>query len=96
MRLDNVTPSQIRAARSILGWSSGELVERSGVSAATIKRLLAADDVEKVPIRMGNFVRLIAVLEDAGAIFFADEDHCGVMVRKDLVLCNTAAASDDR
>jgi len=94
VRLDNVTPGQIRAARSLLGWSSRALVERSGVSAATIKRLLAADNVDKVPIRMGNFIRLISVLEDAGAIFFHDEDHCGVMVRKDYRLSKDAVSVD--
>ncbi len=34
-----ITAPQIRAARAFLNWSQGDLAEKSGVSAPTIKRI---------------------------------------------------------
>lgn len=34
-----IESGQIRAARALLGWSQSELVERSGLSLTTIKRM---------------------------------------------------------
>ncbi|RUW52638.1 XRE family transcriptional regulator [Mesorhizobium sp. M1A.F.Ca.ET.072.01.1.1] len=38
-----VTTRQIKAARALLGWSQGDLAERSAVSEPTIARLEAED-----------------------------------------------------
>ena len=54
--------AQVRAARALLGWSQGQLAERSGVSRNVIARLeLGISDA-----RMSTVKNIRAALVDAG------------------------------
>ncbi|CVI14868.1 putative transcriptional regulator (modular protein) [Agrobacterium fabacearum CFBP 5771] len=63
--------SQIRAARSLLNWSQGELVERSGLSLTTVRRM---EDEKIGPARSaaGNVDAVTKALEAAGVLFMND------------------------
>jgi transcriptional regulator with XRE-family HTH domain len=65
---------QIRAARSLLGWSQAELATKAGVALMTVRRLEAKNG----PVS-GNISSLTGVqtaLENAG-IHFIDPDEWG-------------------
>jgi transcriptional regulator with XRE-family HTH domain len=69
---------QIKAARELLGWSQEKLVEMSGVSISTIKRLEAeGGDLGGRPT---TGEKIVAALEKAG-VEFIDEDGGGAGVR---------------
>lgn len=70
---------QLRAARSLLGWSQEQLARRAEVGVATIRRMEAQDG----PIRgiSETIWRLQNCLEAAGVIFIATEDKVGPGVR---------------
>jgi predicted transcriptional regulator len=61
---------QIKAARVLLGWSQGTLVEMSGVSISTIKRLEA--DGGDLGGRPATGEKIVAALEKAGVEFLDD------------------------
>lgn len=42
MHYADITPTHIRAARALLGWSQGKLSDISGVAVSTVKRLETA------------------------------------------------------
>jgi transcriptional regulator with XRE-family HTH domain len=72
MRLENmsipkVSIRQIKAARSLIGWSQNDLADRSGVSIATVKRLEAAEG--ELGGRNETSDRLLGALEAAGVEF---------------------------
>jgi transcriptional regulator with XRE-family HTH domain len=77
--ISKISIRQIKAARSLLGWSQDDLAERSGVSKPTIGRL-ESQDSETIGGREETGMALIAALEKAGVEFIA-ENGGGVGVR---------------
>lgn len=69
-----LTGGQIRAARGILRWSSGQLAERAGVGIATVHRAEATDDVPSMNVR--TLTKLKTALE-AGGVEFLDGHYTG-------------------
>ena len=68
-----ISGAQIRAARSLLGWSAKQLSSAAGVSWATIQRFEAIDDL---PVsRGGTKQRIRIALETQGIEFFGDPIH---------------------
>ncbi len=63
--------NQIRAARALLNWSQKELVEKTGLSLTTIRRM---EDDEIGPARSsaGNGTTVQKTFEDAGVVFIDD------------------------
>lgn len=76
-----ISGAQIRAARGLLGWSSQELANRSGVGWSTIKRF---EDIETVPrSRAGTLDRVRQALEEQGVEFLGDPNSSpGVRLRR--------------
>ncbi|TBD15702.1 XRE family transcriptional regulator [Rhizobium ruizarguesonis] len=62
--------NQIRAARALLNWSQSELVEKTGLSLTTVRRM---EDEKIGPERSsaGNVSTVTTVLEEAGILFLA-------------------------
>ncbi|MBB3913890.1 helix-turn-helix domain-containing protein [Rhizobium fabae] len=60
--------NQIRAARALLNWSQSELVEKTGLSLTTVRRM---EDEKIGPERSsaGNVATVTKVLEEAGILF---------------------------
>ena len=71
MSISKISIRQIKAARSLLGWSQDDLAERSGVSKPTIGRL-ESQDSETIGGREETGTALIAALEKAGVEFIAE------------------------
>lgn len=71
-------PAQIRAARALLRMSQDELARRSGVGAATIKRI-ERDDMPSGTAR--TLERIERTLLDAGVVFLEDNGKQGMGVR---------------
>jgi len=67
--MGEVSIRQVKAARSLLGWSQAELARRSGISEPTVKRLEAVDDHGPVGGRAGTAVAIRQALESAGVVF---------------------------
>jgi hypothetical protein len=65
-----VSGSQIRAARALLGISSRSLSEASGVGWATIRRFEEGEGIP--PSRGGTLERVKSTLEQAGIEFIGD------------------------
>ncbi|MFK4770136.1 multiprotein-bridging factor 1 family protein [Rhizobium sp. ZW T2_16] len=65
--------NQIRAARALLNWSQGELVERTGLSLTTIRRM-EDDKIGPQRSSAGNVSTVTKTLEDAGVLFIGDGD----------------------
>jgi transcriptional regulator with XRE-family HTH domain len=61
---------QIRAARALLGWSQPRLAEAAGISAITVKRLEASNDVFQA--RYETVMKVKAAVEAAGVVFRTD------------------------
>ena len=70
-----LTPKQLQAARTLVGWSRDRLAEKSGVAAETIKRF----EIKGSDPRLGTVNKWRRALEVAG-VQFIDED-CGPGVR---------------
>ncbi len=63
-----ITAPQIRAARAFLNWSQGDLAEKSGVSAPTIKRIESkGPDSSSL-----STIKAIKAALEAGGITFND------------------------
>ncbi|WP_094447771.1 helix-turn-helix domain-containing protein [Rhizobium sp. N4311] len=62
--------NQIRAARALLNWSQSELVEKTGLSLTTVRRM---EDEKIGPERSsaGNVATVTRILEEAGIVFMA-------------------------
>jgi transcriptional regulator with XRE-family HTH domain len=69
--ISKISIRQIKAARSLLGWSQDDLAERSGVSKPTIGRL-ESQDGETLGGRQETGETLVAALEKAGIEFIAE------------------------
>jgi transcriptional regulator with XRE-family HTH domain len=65
-----VTGTQLKMARTALGWGMRELAARSGVSANTVMRAESSSGIPNVNAR--TLARLKAALEDGGAEFTPD------------------------
>ena len=63
------TPAQIRAARSMIGYSQKELAEKSDVSISTLKR---AEGTIGPPASAQATAAIRSVLEAAGVEFIAE------------------------
>jgi ribosome-binding protein aMBF1 (putative translation factor) len=70
--MSNLTGLQIRAARAALGWSIDELAQRSLISARTIKRMEAINDIPASTAANLNAVK--TTLEAAGIEFVGSPD----------------------
>jgi transcriptional regulator with XRE-family HTH domain len=70
---------QLRAARSLLGWSQEQLAQRAEVGVATIRRMEAQDG----PIRgiSETIWRLQSCLERGGVVFISADEASGPGVR---------------
>ncbi len=67
-----MTGEQIRAARTLLGWTAAELGVKAGVSYATIQRIDAAQGA--VGGRHATIEAVRSVLEEAGVQFLRNGD----------------------
>ena len=76
-----VSIRQVKAARTLLGWSQEAIAEASGVSLPTIKRLEAADG--EIGGRAETGEKIVAALEAAGVEFIPENGGGpGVRLRK--------------
>ena len=73
---------QVRAARALLGWSQQKLADEAGVSAITVKRLEASDEVFQA--RFETVMKIKTAVEAAGVVFRTGEDGLihGVSLRR--------------
>jgi predicted transcriptional regulator len=71
---------QVKAARSLLGWSQDDLADHSGVSKPTIGRLESIDSDDPIGGRPETGQALVAALEKAG-VEFIPENGGGAGVR---------------
>lgn len=79
MSILKVSIRQIKAARSLLGWSQDDLAAKSGVSIATIKRLEAEDG--ELGGRTETGKKIVAALGCAG-VEFTNGGQPGVRIRR--------------
>jgi transcriptional regulator with XRE-family HTH domain len=72
-------PSQIRAARALLGWRQEDLAKAAGVGTATIQRI----EKSQPPIvgYISTLVRIQTAFEHAGILFTDEDGEGGVGVR---------------
>jgi len=68
----SVFGAQLRAARGLIGWSSRELAERSGVSAPTIQRIESGKGSQNIQPR--TIEDLIKTFDEAGIEFIGTPD----------------------
>jgi len=78
MSILKVSIRQLKAARSLIGWSQEELASAADVSLPTIKRLEAADGL--LGGRQATADKIRIALEKAG-LEFIDENGGGLGVR---------------
>jgi transcriptional regulator with XRE-family HTH domain len=72
-----ITPAQLRAARSLVGWSREVLAKKSGIGAPTIRDFeLASSDPKQ-----GTVQKWRIALEAAGVRFIDADDVVGPGVR---------------
>lgn len=69
--------AQMRAARALLGWSQGELAERSGVSLPTIKRMESVGPGRS----SGDTIAAVQKALEAGGVEFIPANGGGAGVR---------------
>lgn len=79
MSIPKVSIRQLKAARSLLGWSQQDLAAQSGVSLPTIKRIEAEDGALGGRPNTGDSIR--RALESAG-VEFTNGDAPGVRLRR--------------
>ena len=83
MSISKISIRQIKAARSLLGWSQDDLADASGISKPTIGRLEATDSNDLIGGRVETGEALVAALEKAGIDFIAENGGgAGVRLRK--------------
>ncbi|MGB9154833.1 MAG: helix-turn-helix transcriptional regulator [Alphaproteobacteria bacterium] len=64
-----ITGSQIRAARSLVGWTAEELAERAGVNRESVFRAERADDKNGFRPLAATTEKITRVLNDEGIVF---------------------------
>lgn len=74
-RTDRITPSQVRAARALLGWSQETLADRCGISRRTVI------NIENDQVRAWDDSQLLirTAMEGAGVIFLREGGLAGVV-----------------
>lgn len=65
-----LSSSQIRAARSLLGWSGDELAKRSGIGITTLRRYELQDGIPSANTKV--LLTIKNTLENAGIEFTGD------------------------
>ena len=76
-----ITGLQIRSARNALRWTTEQLAKKAGVTARTIKRFEAVDDVP--PSRSSTLLDVKGALEAAGVEFIGSPaDRPGIRVSR--------------
>jgi transcriptional regulator with XRE-family HTH domain len=74
------SPSQIRAARALLGWSQTEVATAAGLSVPTVKRAEAEDGIR---VSDDAVITIVSALKKAGVDFIPEGDGGpGVRLRK--------------
>jgi transcriptional regulator with XRE-family HTH domain len=68
-----VTGGQIRAARSLLGWSARELADRAGVSVRTVHSAESAEGTPRIQLR--TMERIERAFRNAGIEFLAESQR---------------------
>jgi transcriptional regulator with XRE-family HTH domain len=82
MSISKISIRQIKAARSLLGWSQDDLAEKSGISKPTIGRL-ESQDGEALGGRAETGDALVAALEKGGIDFIIENGGgAGVRMKK--------------
>ena len=66
------TPLQIKAARTLLGWSAKDFASRLGIDRATVARIESGSKL----VSLATQERATKILQDAGIVFIA-RDHIG-------------------
>jgi transcriptional regulator with XRE-family HTH domain len=74
-----IHPSQIRAARGLLGINQTELARRAKVGVATVKRIEGSDNSLRVTVE--TLLRLQCALEKSGIVFLPEDEANGPGVR---------------
>ena len=74
-----IYPSQVRAARGLLGISQTDLSRRAGVGLATVKRIERTS--EELHVTLQTLLRIRKALEAAGVIFIDQDEERGPGVR---------------
>ncbi|WP_226941884.1 helix-turn-helix domain-containing protein [Pseudooceanicola spongiae] len=64
-----MTGNQIKAARSLLGWTQARVAEASGVSIPTVKRAEGSGALSASPNAIAEICK---ALEDAGVVFIQE------------------------
>ncbi len=72
-----VIPSQIRAGRSLLGWSQEQLAAAAGISISSVRDV----ESQKRPADSSAVTAIRQTLENAGVIFVTGDDQAGPGVR---------------
>jgi len=76
------SPSQIRAARALVGWSQSEVATAAGLSIPTVKR---AEANEGIRVSEDALVAIASALKKAGVEFIAENGGGpGVRLRNPL------------
>lgn len=76
-----MTGNQLRAARSLIGWSQAQVAQATGLSVPTIKR---AEGQGAVAASADATAAIRAALEAAGVVFIPENGGgAGVRLRKD-------------
>lgn len=76
-----VSVRQVKAARSLLAWSQGDLAAASNISEPTIARLESQDG--ELGGRAETAQKIVAALESAGVIFLpSNGEGAGVRLKK--------------
>jgi transcriptional regulator with XRE-family HTH domain len=74
------SPSQIRAARALVGWSQSDVAAAAGLSIPTVKRAEADDGIR---VSEDALVAIASALKKAGVEFIAENGGgAGVRLRK--------------
>jgi transcriptional regulator with XRE-family HTH domain len=74
-----IRPTQIRAARALLGLSQTDLAEMAKIGVATIRRIEGTED--EVSGTALTLVRIQRALEAKGVLFIEQDDKHGAGVR---------------
>jgi transcriptional regulator with XRE-family HTH domain len=74
------SPSQIRAARALVGWSQSDVAAAAGLSVPTVKRAEAEDGIH---VSEAALIAITSALKKAGVEFIAENgEGAGVRLRK--------------
>ncbi len=65
-----LSPGQLKAARSLLGWDQQRLAEASGISVPTVRRMEQSEDT--VRANVDTLVKVVEALNRAGVELIAE------------------------